>query len=152
MVEEQLLRRDIAMSGCGGDAKVPRHGSCRPVTCRGILHGPLSIGTADIFQPYIVASMTQRWLSSFETGVEIGTGSGYKRWYSRSCRSVYSIEIFGVASDGREIIPKLEYGKYLDRLATWLGGRNMRIARHHRQARLLLSLAPSRPAHMAAGW
>jgi protein-L-isoaspartate(D-aspartate) O-methyltransferase len=115
MVEEQIRARDITQPEVlRAMEQVPRHlFAPRAVQDQAYLDQPLPLGQGrSIYQPYIVALMTQLLdLDRDDKVLEVGTGSGYHAAVlSRIAREVYSIEIDpGVAQDAIRRLALLGY-------------------------------------------
>lgn len=115
MVDEQIRARDIRdTSVLAAMLKVPRHRFVRPSEAYQAYEDyPLPIGQGQtISQPYIVAYMTAAaQVSSQDTVLEIGTGSGYQAAVlGELAGAVYSIEIIPeLAERARGILRELGY-------------------------------------------
>lgn len=115
MVQEQLLGRDITdPATLEAMLEVPRHLFVDDAM-QGRAYGdhPLPIGAGQtISQPYIVATMTQALgLSTSDSVLEIGTGSGYQAAVlSRICSQVHTVErINSLLARARKVFDKLRY-------------------------------------------
>lgn len=115
MVEQQIRSRGIVQPDVlRAMEQVPRHlFAPRPLQEQAYADEALAVGAGrSIYQPYIVAMMTQLLdLDRNDKVLEVGTGSGYHAAVlSRVARQVYSIEIdAGVAQQAIRRLGELGY-------------------------------------------